>query len=74
VHGEVKDSGVVTGTATTSTPRCIGDEAGHGVARHYKGAIDDLAIFKRALTQDEVEKLYNGNWELPDTSKFLNLF
>lgn len=28
----------------------------------YQGYLDDLAIFSRALTADEIYKLYTGNW------------
>ena len=42
-----------------------------GIARYsnlsiskYNGAIDDVAIFSRALTADEISYLYTGNWPL----------
>jgi hypothetical protein len=34
-----------------------------GIDENFKGAIDDVAIYNRALTQDEITTLYN-NWKI----------
>jgi hypothetical protein len=58
---------VVTGNATSminssNTPLYIGTISGQtGLNKVYKGVIDDIGIWNRELTQQEISDLYNGN-------------
>jgi len=44
--------------APSSQPLCIGKEG--AVKRYFKGSIDDVALWNRALTAAEVLRIYNG--------------
>lgn len=60
-----------TGSGTTTTKTSIGAR-NDGLANYFsKSIIDDVAIFNRALTATEINKLYNGTW---NTSSFFAFF
>jgi hypothetical protein len=44
------------------------DDVGYGTKRFFKGAIDEVRIYNRALTEAEIQALYVANsFKLPDT-------
>ena len=60
LNGEIVSTGEVTDVGCMNTHVLhIGHRAGSS-GRYYKGAIDDFAIWNRALTEEEVLQLYNA--------------
>ena len=55
------------GAMRVPAPWLIGSAPG-GAERQYFGAIDDLRIYRRSLTSEEVERLY----KLPETLRVIN--
>ena len=46
---------------TLRTPFVIGEEnSGAGIERHIKATIDEVRIYNRALSEKEIEILYNS--------------
>ncbi|MBT3267997.1 LamG domain-containing protein [Candidatus Poribacteria bacterium] len=62
IDGEVNAEGALTGDAgpTTNNLRWSNDCCG---GRMYDGVLDELAIFNRALTEDEMQALMNDGME-----------
>jgi len=65
VDGTLDVSAPATGSiATNSFPVCIGENAeilAKGLAdRHFNGIIDEVSVYKRALTSNEIAAIYNA--------------
>ncbi len=56
LNGQARDSHNLTGTVRPKQRATIGASAGS----YFKGAIDDIHIFNRALTEEEIQFLYTG--------------
>ena len=68
-YGELWVDGILKGTANNilspnnpSVPLYIGYSASgdHYQRRYWSGKLDEIAIFNQTLTQQEIEKMYNG--------------
>ena len=61
INGELDDSEAYTGTITTlSTPLRIGKLSGTTKTECFNGIIDEVSIYNRALSADEIKTLYEG--------------
>ncbi|MBT4870661.1 MAG: class III signal peptide-containing protein [Candidatus Diapherotrites archaeon] len=58
VDGDLKLS--ATGSYTYGNIDVIGAEANSGTSRNFDGLIDEVMIFDKALTQEEILLLYNS--------------
>jgi hypothetical protein len=48
--------------ARKGTPSCVANEGGvNGLLNFFKGNLDDIGVWNRALSQQEITALYNGN-------------
>ncbi|MBN1559131.1 T9SS type A sorting domain-containing protein [candidate division KSB1 bacterium] len=56
LNGELQDSHPLTGTVRPGQTALIGQSAGS----FFKGCIDDIQIFSRALSEQEIQFLYSG--------------
>ena len=63
--GNIKDSILVSGNMVTSTQDLFFgkgfNSVGNNWYRWFKGKLDDIAIYNRALTQQEITALYTGS-------------
>lgn len=58
LNGTVYDSANFSGTLTPDTNPLILGKHTPGTTRYLKGKLDDIRIYKRALTASEIQKLY----------------
>ncbi|MBN1464848.1 T9SS type A sorting domain-containing protein, partial [candidate division KSB1 bacterium] len=56
LNGELQDSHPLTGTVRPGQTALIGQSAGS----FFKGCIDEIQIFSRGLSEDEIQFLYSG--------------
>jgi hypothetical protein len=61
LDGELQETASSTSSASNSRPLCFGcvRSLSGGVARLFQGALDDIRIYDRALSETEVQILYN---------------
>lgn len=69
VGNEMDYSALTSLSASTSNPFTIGSYA--GVAEYFDGTIEDVRVFRQALTQSEVTELYNTDTDLDGASDWL---
>jgi len=66
--GTIYLDGVEKGTVTAGSPTLgnihIASDGDASTARHFKGAIDEVLIFNRSLTIEQVTALYNNRTDL----------
>jgi prepilin-type N-terminal cleavage/methylation domain-containing protein len=60
INGELRDSAALEGIFDNEDPIYIGGGGGNGRSRRLDGAIDELALYKRALDSDEIRDHYNA--------------
>lgn len=66
VNGRLTDTNSDTTFQTDNLNEYIGARNQSSITRYFKGTIDDLRIYNKALTPVEVEKLYNkGAYRIP---------
>lgn len=53
-------SGYVTGTNNTNTSLVIGNDSS-AVNRYYNGLLDDVRVYNRALTSNEIQRIYESS-------------
>ena len=54
-------SGELSGfTMATGYPFCIGNDAGKTYDRYFIGGVDDFGLWTRALTHDEIRRIYSA--------------
>jgi hypothetical protein len=59
IDGEVQSSAEASGPiALTTAPLCVGGET--DAAGFFKGAMADVRIYRRGLSEDEIKKLYSA--------------
>jgi hypothetical protein len=63
LNGELSSTGTISTLNTTGQNFVFGNTIPNSVGQYekYKGAIDDIGIWNRALTPSEVSQLYNQN-------------
>lgn len=59
LNGDVYDSANFSGTLTTDNYPLILGKHTPGATRYLKGKLDDIRIYKRALSDAEISRLYN---------------
>jgi len=60
INGELRDSAALEGVFDNDDPIFIGGGGSNGRSRRLDGAIDEFALFKRALDSDEIRDHYNA--------------
>ena len=60
INGALDQSATTSQTISTTTNARIGARSFTSASSFYEGKIDELAIYDRALTADEVTEIYNG--------------
>ncbi|MEN1678572.1 MAG: LamG domain-containing protein [Planctomycetota bacterium] len=75
---ELYADGELVGNATVSTSAVVSADAGelliggddYATSRRFDGAIDDVVLYNRAITDEEIAKHYGliGRWRLNETS------
>ena len=63
INGVLSSTGNVSNLNTTGQNFVMGNTIPNSIGQYekYKGAIDDIGIWNRALTQEEITNLYNAN-------------
>ena len=63
INGQLTNtySPLTSSTPTNTNPLTIGRDDDASNSTSFKGKLDDIAIYNRALTQEEVTALYTGN-------------
>tara|TARA_B100000900_G_scaffold384694_1_gene373740 strand:- start:1272 stop:2045 length:774 start_codon:yes stop_codon:yes gene_type:complete len=61
IDGVLKGTASATGNINSNTePLMLGDAGYGGFSQFFNGAIDEVSIYSRGLTQSEVTSIYNG--------------
>ncbi len=60
INGVLRDSAALEGIFDNEDPIYIGGGGNYGSSRRLNGAIDELALYKRALDSDEIRDHYNA--------------
>jgi len=73
INGVEDKSVAKTGNIETSTINLhIGDRTNEASGRRYNGSADEIKIYNRALTSQEILALYNEAGECVDTTALLD--
>ena len=57
---EAQRKDTITGETTNNSPLFLGRRGTDAMPNFFKGNIDELFIYNRALTESEIQQLYNG--------------
>jgi hypothetical protein len=60
INGELKDTKEWVGTLPNSNSKLLIGSDPPGVTEYFRGVMDDLRIYDRALSEDEIKALYVG--------------
>jgi hypothetical protein len=78
VNGVLKNTAIATPFLLTSPYLNIGSRSSSaGISNYFKGYLDDIAIWKRALSEEEIKSVqfsnFKNNWLPSDTLALLNV-
>jgi len=70
VNGSQVATTAKTGNLTINATGMLGQEHNNGASRYFQGSMDDVAIFSKALSTDEIAEIYSSRVQ----NNFLQMF